>query len=45
MDIGSFAAAVVTSYGFPGLVLVSLVFILYKLVDRGFTFQVPPKRR
>jgi hypothetical protein len=31
-------------YGLPGAVLLVAAWLLWKLIDRGFTFQVPPKR-
>jgi len=37
-------AAAVAPYGWNGLLLLVTVFLVYRLIDRGFTFQVPPKR-
>ena len=33
------------SYGIPGLIIAGVVYVVIKLIERGFTFQVPPKRR
>jgi hypothetical protein len=33
------------SYGLPGLVIGGVLVLLYRLIDRGFTISVPPKRR
>jgi hypothetical protein len=33
-----------SSYGAAGLALAVAVWLLYKLIDRGFRFEVPPKR-
>ena len=37
-------AAAIAPYGFPGALILIAAWLLYKLIDRGFTFQVPPKR-
>jgi hypothetical protein len=33
------------SYGIPGLLIAAVVYLGARLIERGFTFQVPPKRR
>ena len=33
------------AYGVPGLVVAGVVYLVARLIERGFTFQVPPKRR
>jgi hypothetical protein len=33
------------SYGIPGLVIAGVLWLACRLIDRGFTFQVPPKKR
>jgi hypothetical protein len=35
----------IASYGIPGLIIAGVVYVVAKLIERGFTFQVPPKRR
>ena len=35
----------IAGYGVPGFVVALVAFLLAKLIERGFTFQVPPKRR
>jgi hypothetical protein len=37
-------APALLAYGFPGAVVLVASLLLWKLLDRGFTFQVPPKR-
>ena len=33
------------TYGLPGLLVGGVLLLVYRLIDRGFTFRVPPKRR
>jgi hypothetical protein len=35
----------VASYGVPGLLVAGVVYIVARLIERGFTFRVPPDRR
>ena len=37
-------APILATYGLPGALILVAAWLLYKLIDRGFTFQVPPKR-
>jgi hypothetical protein len=32
------------NYGAPGLLISAIVYLLVKLIERGFTFRVPPER-
>jgi len=34
-----------TSYGLPGLALAGVLWLAYKLIDRGFSVEVPPRKR
>lgn len=38
MDVEAFAA-----YGLPGLLIAAAAWLLYRLIERGFEFKVPPK--
>ena len=40
MDLQTFQ-----TYGLPGLLIGGVLLLLYRLVDRGFTFRVPSRRR
>jgi hypothetical protein len=33
------------SYGIPGLLIAGSVYVIARLIERGFTFRVPPGRR
>jgi hypothetical protein len=35
----------VAQYGLPGLVVAGVLGLAWRLIDRGFEFRVPPKRR
>jgi hypothetical protein len=34
-----------SSYGVAGAIVAVAAWLLYKLIERGFTLQVPPKER
>jgi hypothetical protein len=44
MDEMKEIAVVLAPYGLPGVLLLVATWLLYKLIDRGFTFQVPTRR-
>ena len=33
------------TYGLPGLLIGGALLLVYRLIDRGFTFRVPPRDR
>ena len=33
------------NYGAPGLLITAIVYLAAKLIERGFTFRVPPEER
>jgi hypothetical protein len=33
------------TYGLPGLLIGGVLLLMYRLIDRGFTFRVPSRRR
>ena len=37
-------APILATYGLPGALLAVVACLLWKLLDRGFVLQVPPKR-
>jgi hypothetical protein len=39
MNLDTFA-----EYGLPGLLVAVAAWLLYRLIERGFEFKVPPKR-
>ena len=33
-----------STYGIAGVIIALVAWLLYKLIDRGFTFEVPPRK-
>lgn len=33
------------TYGLPGLLIGGVLLVIYRLIERGFTFRVPPRGR
>ena len=33
-----------STYGIAGVAIAVVAWLLYKLIDRGFTFEVPPRK-